>query len=118
MFGQPGPGNYILGYGALGVNPVDLSALERSVSDMPSDRAPGPDGFTDCFYKSAWPVIKNDVVAALNTLLFGDSRAFSKLNNEFVVLLPKKLDAATPVDYRPITMIHSFGKLVSKLLAT
>jgi hypothetical protein len=56
-------------------------------------------------------------VAALNALLFGDSRAFHRLNNAYVVLLPKKPRAATPTDYRPITMIHNFRKLASKLLA-
>lgn len=34
-----------------------------------------------------------------------------------IVLLLKKAGAATPSDFRPITMIHSFTKLVSKILA-
>ena len=46
-------------------------------------------------------VIKEDVIAALNSLFFGDSRAFHKLNNAFVVLLPKKPGASSPADYRP-----------------
>lgn len=85
--------------------------------DMPSSRAPGLDGFTGAFYKAAWATIKNDVLLALNALFFGDSQMFHKLNNAFIILLPKKPDAATPADYHPITMIHSFGKLASKLLA-
>ena len=40
-----------------------------------------------------------------------------KLNNALVVLLPKKVGASFPIDFRPITMIHSFAKLLSKLLA-
>jgi hypothetical protein len=31
-------------------------------------------------------------------------------------LIPKKPDAAAPEDYRPISLIHSFPKLVSKML--
>jgi hypothetical protein len=54
---------------------------------------------------------------ALNALFFGDSRMFRTLNNAYIVLLPKIPDASTPNDYRPITMIHGFGKLASKLLA-
>jgi hypothetical protein len=126
VFGQPGPGAYTLDFGAIGVHPVDLSVLDlpftedevqATMRDMPSDRAPGPDGLTGTFYKSAWSVIKNDVVDALNAVFFGDNRMFHKLNNAFVVLLPKKPGAASPGDYRPITMIHSFGKLASKLMA-
>lgn len=113
--------------GALGFLPSDLSALDlpfstdevwAAIKEMPSDRAPGPDGYTGAFYKSAWGVIQQDIMTGLNALLFSDSRAFDRLNSALVVLLPKRPDAATPADYRPITMIHSFAKLVSKLLAT
>lgn len=40
-----------------------------------------------------------------------------KLNSALVVLLPKKPGASISADFRPITMIHSFAKLVSKILA-
>jgi hypothetical protein len=62
-------------------------------------------------------VVKDDIMHALNALFFGDSRMFRSLSNAFIVLLPKKPDVSTPGDYRPITMIHSFGKLASKLPA-
>jgi hypothetical protein len=126
VFGQPGQASYELDFQAIGIQPRDLSALdlpfsmeevEVVVHEMPPDRAPGPDGFTGAFYETAWPVIKDDVTAAINALFFGDNRAFDKLNNAFVVLLPKKPGARSPVDYRPITMIHNFGKMASKLMA-
>ncbi|WVZ86057.1 hypothetical protein U9M48_032900 [Paspalum notatum var. saurae] len=88
-----------------------------AIKDMPSDRAPGPDGFTGAFYKAAWPVIKPAIMEALRRFHAGFGEGFEKLNNGLIVLLPKKEDAAHPGDYRPIAMIHSFGKLVSKLLA-
>jgi hypothetical protein len=105
---------------------MDLSALDQPFSmeevevvmrEMPPDRASGPDSFTGAFYKTAWPVIKDDVTAAINSLFFGGSRAFDKLNNTFIVLRPKKSGARSAADYRPITMIHSFGKMASKLMA-
>ena len=36
--------------------------------EIPNDRALGPDGFTDRFYKAAWQVINDDVVAVFNAL--------------------------------------------------
>jgi len=39
------------------------------------------------------------------------------VNNGLIVLLPKKPDAKEARDYRPIALIHSFAKLISKLLA-
>jgi hypothetical protein len=91
--------------------------VREAVFKLPSDRTPGPDDYTSCFYKSTWSVIKQDIIAALNAFFFSDSRCFHKLNNAFVMLLPKKQGASSPNEFRPITMIHSFGKLASKLMA-
>jgi hypothetical protein len=127
VFGTPGSGAFTFDHAVVGITPLDLSALElpfteeevlADVRDTLSDRASGPDGFTGAFYKAAWATIKDDIMHALNALFFGDSRMFRSLNNTFIVLLPKKPDASTTGDYRPITMIHNFGKLTSKLLAT
>jgi hypothetical protein len=41
----------------------------------------------------------------------------SKLNTTHVVLLPKKADAKEIRDFRPISLIHSTAKLISKILA-
>lgn len=41
------------------------------VHDIPSDKAPGPDGFTGLFYKTAWPIIKRDIFDAFNALSLG-----------------------------------------------
>jgi hypothetical protein len=101
----------------------DLEALfsEREVWDvikeLPPDRAPGPDGFIGAFYQRAWPVIKGDIMAALMKLAVGDGRGFDKLNRALITLIPKKQEALTPGDYRPISLVHSFSKLFSKIIA-
>jgi hypothetical protein len=56
-------------------------------------------------------------MAAIQTFTNVDNRSMAKLNNALIVLLPKKVGATSPGDFRPITMIHSFAKLVSKILA-
>lgn len=56
-------------------------------------------------------------MAAFQAFAHGGSRDMGKLNNALVVLLPKSVGAASPGDFRPITMIHSFAKLLSKTLA-
>jgi hypothetical protein len=42
---------------------------------------------------------------------------WSLLNSANVVLLPKKEDAAYPADFRPISLMHSVAKILTKLLA-
>ena len=105
---------------------IDLSCLEAPFSEeevwatinaMPADRAPGPDGFTGRFYQSCWQIIKADVLAALVSIHQGDLRHLELLNSAYLTLIPKKLDALEAKDYRPISLVHSFAKLVTKLLA-
>jgi hypothetical protein len=111
VFGCPGQLDGMIDLAELGIVNHELMSLDQPISkeeiwaairEMPSDRASGPDGFTGAFYKASWPVIKYDTIA-------GDSRAFGRLNGTLIVLLP--------ADFRPITMIHSFAKLLSKILA-
>lgn len=46
-----------------------------------------------------------------------DCRSFHHLNDSLLTLLPKKTDPTTLGDYRPISLIHSFEKIFSKVLA-
>jgi hypothetical protein len=54
---------------------------------------------------------------AIQAFVDGNTRCFHKLNNALIVLLPKRNGANSPQEFRPITMIHSFAKLISKILA-
>ena len=115
-----------LNFQALGIQPLDLSDQEApmqanevwaAIKAMPSDRAPGPDGFTGAFFETAWPVIQNEVMEAIEVFSIGNTWNMGRLNSALVALLPKKVGANSPSDFRPITMIHSFAKLISKILA-
>ena len=55
-----------------------------TIKEMPLDRAPGPDGFIGAFYQRAWPVIKEDVMAAILKLYVGDGRNFGRLNRALI----------------------------------
>jgi hypothetical protein len=87
------------------------------IKGLPPDRAPGPDGFVGAFYQRAWPVIKQDIMAAVLKLYVGDGRNFGRLNRALITLIPKRADAEEVGDYRPISLVHSFGKLLSKIMA-
>ena len=45
--------------------PFTSQEIEAIIKDMPSEKAPGPDGFIGCFYKKCWSVIKDDVIQAI-----------------------------------------------------
>jgi hypothetical protein len=69
------------------------------------------------FYKSCWPVIKADFMAAIISLQQGDSRKLWLLNSAYLTLIPEKEEAVTAKDFRPTSLIHSFAKLVTKIMA-
>jgi hypothetical protein len=87
------------------------------IKQMALDKASVPDGFTDRFYQSAWPVIKRDVVQVFSALWLLDARSLFLLNHAYIVLLRKSPDAEEIKDFCPISLIHSFGKLFTKVLS-
>jgi len=89
----------------------------QAIADMPSDKAPEPDGFTGLFYKTACSIIKGDIFRAFQALWSLDGRSFYLVNQAYMVLLRKKQGPSAIRDYRPISLIHSFAKLFTKVLA-
>jgi hypothetical protein len=94
----------------------NLEELKHVVQELPAEKAPGPDGFTGAFYKNCWQIIRMDVLATMNC--FHDLRAgpMGRLNRANITLIPKKDVAVHPSEFRPISLIHSFAKLVTKTM--
>jgi hypothetical protein len=84
---------------------------------IPLDKAPGPDGFTGRFYKVCWDIIKVDVMAAFSAVGCRRFINFHVLNTAYITLIPKFEGADQVKDFRPISLVHSFAKLLTKLLA-
>ena len=84
---------------------------------MPKGREPGPDMFTSEFLCVSWTTIKADFVDAFNKLYNLNGCGFQRLNEVLITLLPKKPDATTLADFRPISLIHLFAKLFAKVLS-
>jgi hypothetical protein len=82
---------------AADLSELDSPFLEKEVrdtiADLPSDKAPGPDGFMGRFYKTCWNIIKEDLLAALIFLHQGNAHKLGLLNSAYLILLPKRFDA-------------------------
>jgi len=59
---------------------------------MPTDKAPGLDGFIGIFFKECWEIIKDDLTAAFNQLHNLNAQGFDFIKLGQFFLLPKKLD--------------------------
>nr|GEX67208.1 RNA-directed DNA polymerase, eukaryota, reverse transcriptase zinc-binding domain protein [Tanacetum cinerariifolium] len=79
-------------------------------------KSPGPDGFTFGFYRRYWKLIENDVVDAV-TCFFHQGSFPKGVNSYFIILNPKTPNANMVKDYRPICLIRSMYKIISKILA-
>ncbi|KAM0875824.1 hypothetical protein ACQ4PT_036547 [Festuca glaucescens] len=126
LLGSAQPRDFDISLAAVGLQPVELSDLEAQFTEdevlaaihaMPSNKSPGPDGFSWEFNRYCWPTIKTDVMAALRAVWLGHDQGFEGLNEALLTLLPKKAGATELKDFRPISLVHSFARLLTKVLA-
>jgi hypothetical protein len=110
-----------MGVPSHGLAQLEAPFLEEEVWDIvkcfPSDKALGPDGFIGRFYKTCWPIIKNDIMAVVSRVWAHKFRNMRTLNSAFITLLPKMQPVQYAKDYRPINLVHSFAKLITKVHA-
>jgi hypothetical protein len=90
----------------------------KVIKELPPDKAPISDGFTTRFLQVAWEIIRHDLMAALDAFWWNDIRNLHATNKALMILLLKTSDVEVVQDYRPISLIHLVGKLISKILAT
>ncbi|KAG9449628.1 hypothetical protein H6P81_009593 [Aristolochia fimbriata] len=99
------------------IEPFSEEEIETAVKGLPTDRAPGPDGFTASFYKTCWDFLKEDVLLLFQEFHNEGLKAKS-MGASLIALVPKKEGAAQPSDFRPISLISSHYKLISRVLTT
>lgn len=107
------------------ISVADSMHLERPFSEdevksvifhFGTNKSPGPDGFTMEFYKHAWEVIKSDLMMVINEFELS-SMIDWRLNCTNLTLIPKCAGAVSLRNYRPISLIGSVYKIISKMLA-
>ncbi|GJT84433.1 RNA-directed DNA polymerase, eukaryota [Tanacetum coccineum] len=103
--------------GAFGFQMASGRSIRTSRLGCGVDKSPGPDGFTFEFFRKYWTVVGPDFCIAVKW--FFDHGVFAiGCNSSFVALIPKVLDPKVVSDYRPISLIGSLYKVVTKILAS
>ncbi|XP_071714472.1 uncharacterized protein [Rutidosis leptorrhynchoides] len=90
--------------------------IKMAVWSCGSQKTPGPDGFSFHFIKYFWEIMKADIISAVNNAI--NSRSLSKgATSSFITLIPKSTKPMHTNDFRPISLIGAFHKIIAKLLA-
>jgi hypothetical protein len=91
--------------------------IKNVIMGMHSEKAPGPDGFIGIFYKSCFELIKDDLSSAIHDFYHHRCKNLNLVNETNITLLQKR-EGADMIDmFRPTSLINSFMKILTKILA-
>jgi len=103
----------------------DLDSLQEAFSNneidgivrsLPNNKSPKPDGFTNEFLKGCWPLVAQDFYRLCENFYNGQV-CLKSINNSHIALIPKKDGAQSVADYRPISLLNTSVKILTKILA-
>ncbi|XP_071705038.1 uncharacterized protein [Rutidosis leptorrhynchoides] len=97
-------------------SPFQEAEIWEAIKECDASRAPGPDVFNLGFFKKLFWLIKDDLKKAVDW--FWSKESISKgCNASFITLIPKKKLPMNLGDYRPISLIESYYKIIAKMLS-
>jgi hypothetical protein len=95
--------------------PFSRSEIDQIIRNLPANKSPGPDGFNTDFVRKCWPVIASDFYELCDKFYDG-SICMESINGSYVTLIPKHNSPASVGDYRPISLLNTSKKILTKLL--
>jgi hypothetical protein len=97
-------------------NPFSHDEIDNIVMNLPSGKSPGPGEFNTDFMKKCWKIIAPDLYD-LCAGFYDENICIQSINDSYVVLIPKVYNPSHVNDYRPISLLNSSIKLLTKVLA-
>ena len=96
---------------------ITVVDLENTIKQMNNGKSPGPDGLTVEFYKFFFPQLKNGLIKLIHDIYQTGNLAPSQ-RLSYITLIPKKdSDHKQMKNYRPISLLNTDYKLITKTLA-
>jgi hypothetical protein len=79
-------------------------------------KAPGYDGISHGFFQLSWETIK-DVLLAIVNQMYMDEAILDSQKHVIIVCIPRTHKSTSPEDYRPLKLMNSDFKLLSRIIA-
>lgn len=95
--------------------PFSEDEVHRLIMGIKGDKAPGPDGFTIKFFSKVLGDCQGDLIKVLDEFYYS-KEFYEHLNNNFIVLIPKKKSAKEIKDFCSICLLSTVYKIISKNL--
>ncbi|XP_074336502.1 uncharacterized protein LOC141673654 [Apium graveolens] len=93
-----------------------MEEIVNALKSFSNDKTSGPDGFNMKYIKEFWPFLKDKVLEGFR--LFASTGVLPKgFNSSFIALVPKVRVPNKLSKFRPISLINSVTKLLTKVLA-
>ena len=97
-------------------NDFSQEEIDLVIRSLPTNHAPGPDGFNGLFIKKCWPIIQEDFTRLLKDFS-SNNVDISSINSSFIALIPKKDNPEKFDDFRPISLLNYSLKCITKILS-
>jgi hypothetical protein len=95
--------------------PFTKDEIDIVIQNLPSDKSPGSDGFNGDLLKKCWQTISQEFYDLCQGFYEGNI-CMKSINGSHIVLVPKIDNPAIIGDYRPISLLNSSIKVLTKIM--
>lgn len=96
---------------------VEAEELKTIIQRSSKKKAPGPDGLTYEFYEQHFDELKDDLLKLYNGAIAGRVPLQENFSSGVITLIPKTGNKSDLSNYRPISLLNTDYKILTKILA-